>query len=114
MRKGTDEAAASAKRFRTAGRGVTGILGDWRVKMMAVMFGFRFVKRTIGDVIQASTDYIENLNLFHISMGEFAEEAQDYAEKVESMMGIDSSEWMKHQGVIKQIASGLGIAARSP
>ena len=43
-------------------------------------------------------------------MGEYAEEAYNYAQKVSEVMGIDPAEWMRNQGVFNTIISGFGVA----
>ncbi|MDQ9814126.1 hypothetical protein RFZ01_06760, partial [Acinetobacter pittii] len=58
-----------------------------------------------------SNDYIENMNLFNVSMGEYAKEAKVYAEQVADVMGIDPGEWMKSQGVFNTIITGFGVAS---
>ena len=63
----------------------------------------------IGGWITESNNYIENLNLFNVAMGEGAQEAYDYAYAVQDALGIDPSEWMRNQGVFKQITSGFGV-----
>lgn len=62
-----------------------------------------------GGWVVKSNEYVENLNLFTVSMGKYAQEALDYAEKVQDKMGIDMSEWIRNQGVFMQIASGFGV-----
>lgn len=69
-------------------------------------------KRIAGAVaswIHESNDYIENVNLFSVSMGEYAESAFEYAEKVRDAMGINISEWVRNQGVFMTLATGFGI-----
>ena len=61
-------------------------------------------------VIKKSNDYTENMNLFSVAMGEYANEAKQYAETVSSAMGIDSSDWIRAQGVFMTMATGFGIA----
>ena len=65
----------------------------------------------MSDWVKESNDYVENLNLFTVAMGEYAAEAKAYAEEVQAAMGIDPSEWMRNQGVFMQIAKGFGVAA---
>ena len=67
--------------------------------------------RIIASWVTESNSYIENLNLFTVSMGEYAEEAQKYAEQVAEIMGIDPSEWMRNQGVFNTIITGFGVAS---
>lgn len=67
--------------------------------------------RIIASWITESNSYIENLNLFTASMGEYAAEAQKYAEHVGEVLGIDPSEWMRNQGVFNTIITGFGVAS---
>ena len=67
--------------------------------------------RVIASWITESNSYIENLNLFTASMGEYAAEAQRYAEQVGEIMGIDPGEWMRYQGVFNTIINGFGVAS---
>jgi len=79
-----------------------------RIKM--AISSFRFISKNIKSMISESTDYIENVNLFNASMGEYANEAQQYAEKVGDIMGIDPGEWMRNQGIFMTLATGFGVA----
>lgn len=76
----------------------------------AVVLGLRKISNALATSVGSINDYIENMNLFHVSMGEFYTEAKEYAELVQSKMGIDSSEWMRGQGVFMAMAKGFGIA----
>ena len=67
--------------------------------------------RVIASWITQSNQYIEDLNLFTASMGEYAEEAQNYAEAVSEALGIDPGEFMRNQGVFNTIISGFGVAS---
>lgn len=64
----------------------------------------------MSDWITESNDYVENLNLFRVAMGDAADEAKRYAEEVRDALGIDPSEWMRNQGLFKQITTGFGVA----
>ena len=68
------------------------------------------VSKKIGSAVEKSMDYTENMNLFTVSMGEYASEAYSYAEKVSDAMGIDTSEWTRAQGVFMTLATGFGVA----
>lgn len=67
--------------------------------------------RVLRKFVNLSNDYIENMNLFNVSMGEYAKEARVYAEQVAEVMGIDPGEWMKSQGVFNTIITGFGVAS---
>ena len=67
--------------------------------------------QTIGSWITKSNEYIEDLNLFTASMGEYAGEAQKYAEQVSELMGIDPGQFMRYEGVFNTIIKGFGVAS---
>lgn len=71
---------------------------------------FRGASRLLGSAISKATEYTETLNLFTVSMGRYAEEAYNYAQKVSEVLGIDPAEWMKNQGVFNSIITGFGVA----
>ena len=71
---------------------------------------FATVGKKIGDSITEMNSYIENVNLFTVSMGKYSDEAMDYAEKVQDAMGIDMSEFIRNQGIFMNMASGFGVA----
>ena len=80
-------------------------------KITVAVVSLRRVARIIGSWITESNSYVENLNLFTVAMGEYADSAQAYAEKVGEIMGIDPSEWMRNQGIFMTLATGFGVAA---
>ncbi len=63
----------------------------------------------LKQAITESNNYVENLNLFTVAMGDASEAALEYAETVKNALGIDPSEWIRNQGVFKQITSGFGV-----
>ena len=90
-----------------------GLLGSYISKAQAKFLKYSLVINTVKNVMKNSVyksmEYVENLNLFTVAMGSYADQALAYAEKVQSIMGIDMSEWIRNQGVFMQIASGFGI-----
>jgi hypothetical protein len=80
-------------------------------KVAVAVVAVKKVAKVISNWVTKSNDYVENLNLFTVSMGEFAGEAQKYAETVGEVMGIDPGEWMRNQGVFMTLATGFGVAS---
>jgi hypothetical protein len=80
-------------------------------KIKMAMGVVRTGARVIASWITQSNQYIEDLNLFTASMGEYAEEAQKYAEAVSEALGIDPGEFMRNQGVFNTIITGFGVAS---
>lgn len=81
------------------------------IKTAAVMGGIRMLRQEISKAITESNAYQEDLNLFNASMGQYAKEAQEYAENVGEIMGIDPAKWMRNQGVFNTLLSGFGSVA---
>ena len=71
---------------------------------------FKAMKQTIGSFIDQSNQYIEDLNLFTASLGEYAGEAQKFAETASEILGIDPSEFMRNEGTFNSIIEGFGVA----
>lgn len=81
------------------------------IKTAGVVAGIRMVRQGISKAITESNAYQEDLNLFTASMGKYAKEAQEYAENVGEIMGIDPAKWMRNQGVFNTLLSGFGSVA---
>ena len=86
-------------------------LANLGVKAVAAVYSLKKVTNVIGSWITKSNDYVENMNLFTASMGEYAASAQQYAEQVGDVLGIDPSTWMRNQGVFMTLGTGFGVAA---
>lgn len=79
-------------------------------KVTAAYLALKKGARIIGSWINESNSYVENMNLFNVAMGEYASDAMDYANKVSDAMGIDTSEWIRAQGVFMTLSTGFGVA----
>lgn len=75
----------------------------------AMYFAIKKVVSVLGTFVNTSNEYVENLNLFNVTMGEGAEEALNFANRVNELMGIDVSQWIRNQGTFKQLVSGFGM-----
>ena len=96
--KATKTNEKSAKSFATLAAKVT-----------VAAVALKKVGNTIASWMKSSMDYIENMNLFTVAMGEYAGSAKKYAEEVGDLMGIDPSDWMRNQGVYMTLLSGFGV-----
>lgn len=80
-------------------------------KITSAAVALKKIGKTIASWIKESTDYTESLNLFTVSMRQYADESQKYAETVSEIMGIDPETWLKNQGVFMTLATGFGVAS---
>lgn len=98
--------------MRSASKSTSGfstILGG--VKFSALYYGLRMAAGWIGTAITKSNEYQENLNLFTVAMGEYANEAFEYGQTVSDTLGINLSEWIRNQGVFNTLLTGFGDTA---
>lgn len=80
------------------------------LKNLSLVAVARWISKEMGNAISKAAEYQEDLNLFTVSMGQYAEEAYNYAQKVSEIVGIDPAEWMRNQGVFNTIITGFGVA----
>ena len=106
---GLDKSSASAKNAnKSFGNLFSGFAGG-SIKITAVYYILKKVGSVLGGFVSEGNDYIENLNLFEVAMGSGAKSALAYAEAVNKALGIDVSEFIRNQGVFKQVTSGFGV-----
>lgn len=88
----------------------TGLFGKalGGLKFAVVWQMARKVGSMLGTVITESNEYQENMNLFTVAMGEYAESALEYGETVSEVLGIDLSDWIRNQGVFNTLLTGFG------
>lgn len=81
------------------------------LNVAAVAITFRKIGHFIAQDVTESNKYQEDLNLFTVALGQYAAEAQNYAEKVSDVMGIDPAQWLRNQGVFNTLLTGFGDTA---
>ena len=67
--------------------------------------------KAIAYVTKQSTDYIEALNLFTVSMGKYAEQGERFAERISTALGIDQGEALKNMGLFNNLATSFGVSS---
>ena len=81
------------------------------LKFGTMIYGLRRLASMIGTAVTQSNAYQENLNLFTVAMGEYAQEAFNYGQTVSEVLGIDLSDWIRNQGVFNTLLTGFGDTA---
>lgn len=102
-------AANNAKKVNTFGFSIGSI--NAKLNLSALYYGLRRVSDVLGGFINQSNSYVENLNLFTVAMGEYADEAFSFAMKAQDLLGIDASQFIRFEGMFQQIGTGFGIAS---
>lgn len=100
--------ASASKATTTTGKFTSGLKA---LNVAAVAITFRKIGHFIAQAVTESNKYQEDLNLFTVALGQYAAEAQNYAEKVSNVMGIDPAQWLRNQGVFNTLLTGFGDTA---
>lgn len=100
--------ASARKATSTTGQFTSGLKA---LNAAAVAITFRKIGHFIAQAVTESNKYQEDLNLFTVALGQYAAEAQNYAEKVSDVMGIDPAQWLRNQGVFNTLLTGFGDTA---
>ena len=100
--------ASARKATSTTGKFTSGLKA---LNVAAVAITFRKIGHFIAQAVTESNKYQEDLNLFTVALGQYAAEAQNYAEKVSDVMGIDPAQWLHNQGVFNTLLTGFGDTA---
>lgn len=100
--------ASARKATSTTGKFTSGLKA---LNVAAVAITFRKIGHFIAQAVTESNKYQEDLNLFTVALGQYAAEAQNYAEKVSDVMGIEPAQWLRNQGVFNTLLTGFGDTA---
>lgn len=100
--------ASASKATSTTGKFTSGLKA---LNAAAVAVTFRKIGNFIAQAVTESNKYQEDLNLFTVALGQYADEAKEYAEKVSDVLGIDPAQWLRNQGVFNTLLTGFGDTA---
>lgn len=106
----------STEKYNASARNATSTTGKFTsglkaLNVAAAAVAFRRISHFIAQAVTESNKYQEDLNLFTVALGQYAAEAQNYAEKVSDVMGIDPAQWLRNQGVFNTLLTGFGDTA---
>jgi hypothetical protein len=104
--------ATSRQSNNSGGLGGLGrTLGSLSTKTLISWGSLLKLKKVLGDCFNISAQYVENLNLFNVTMGKSASTAFEFAEAVNAALGIDTSDWIRYQGFFQSVGKGFGVVS---
>ena len=84
----------------------------YTIKNVTVVYGvLKAVANRLGECLDLSNQFIEDMNLADTSLGQYAQQARDYADQVKTVLGVDNGAWLRNQGVFMSMAQGMGVAS---
>ena len=109
--KGFDKLPTSMRKTREESVRTKRSLKDMISSITPVHLSIYALIRLSSKAIVESNKFVENLNLFFVSMGDNYQEALDYAYKVQDAFAIDPSEWIRFQGTFQNMLTGFGLTS---
>ena len=104
--KQTGDASKSAA---TSVNKLSGSFLTQAIRITAVIALYRKLSGVISDGVANSANYIKSLNMYTVSLGEYADNATKYGETVSDALGIDIASWQKTQGIFQTLITGFGV-----
>ena len=105
------KANAAANKYGDLAKPLTQVLSLAKLRLVVGLLSR--VGSSLYSLVQAAGDFVEDMNLFTVAMGDYGQQAWDFAQRVSALMGINPQEWAKGQGVFMSMAQGMGIASDS-
>ena len=98
--KAIKEAASSSDKLSRAFK-----LGN----ITAYIGSLKKITSELMSCVDASADYVENLNLLDVAFGKSSESAQDFVQSLADAFGLDESPLTRQLGLFRQIGNSLAI-----
>lgn len=107
----------NSSKIKTSGGGLfggmtKGVAGA-TIKTTAFIAVMKKVAGVLGNAVTQSNAYVENLNLFRVSMGEATKQATEFVQEFSNALGIDPSNVMRYMGMFNTLAEGFGLSSES-
>lgn len=100
------EVQKSNRSLKTFANGLTSAAA----KITILGYGASQIASIFKNFRDQSNAYIENLNLFQVTFGNMADEAQRFADNYSEALGLDISNTLRDMAVFNQIVTGFGVS----
>lgn len=80
-------------------------------KIGAFTYAIWEVGTKIGDFVNETNEYIENMNLFSVSMGKAADKGEEFANKMQNLLGINAGDAMRNMGLFNNLVESFGATS---
>lgn len=108
-KKAADDIKSIGNSSKQAAGGIEQFLGK-AVRITAVIALFNKAADAIGNSVEKTLTYNKTLNMFTVSLGEYATNATKYGNAVKDALGIDIAGWQNAQGIFQTLITGFGVS----
>lgn len=117
-KNGVDNVKVSVKTLGDASKNTTNLWGSLAngftksvAKISAVYLGLRKLASVLSTSVKEAANYEESLNLFSVTLGDKAEEANAWVEKFSNALYLDPSSVRQYMGSFNSLITGLGVGS---
>lgn len=68
------------------------------------------ISRTLGKAIAKYSEYVEDINLFSVAMGNFADKGAELADRMQELLSVDGGQTMKYMAQFQNLTTSFGMA----
>ena len=68
------------------------------------------ISQTLGKAIAKYSEYVEDINLFSVAMGDFADKGAELADRMQGLLGVDSGQAVKNMALFQNLTTSFGVA----
>ena len=94
--------------FGTKTKSATSSLASFVKTMLSMTAAVKVLKSGIKE----SMNFTETFNYFNVAMKEYTQEAEDYAQKVNRVLGINVEQWKNSQATFMSLATTFGLTGK--
>ena len=113
-----DDVKISVKTLGDASKNTTNLWGSLAngftksvAKISAVYLGLRKLASVLSTSVKEAANYEESLNLFSVTLGDKAEDANKWVEKFSNALYLDPSSVRQYMGSFNSLITGLGVGS---
>ena len=117
-KNGVDNVKVSVKTLGDASKNTTNLWGSLAngftksvAKISAVYLGLRKLASVLSTSVKEAANYEESLNLFSVTLGDKAEDANKWVEKFSNALYLDPSSVRQYMGSFNSLITGLGVGS---
>lgn len=107
----TNKNASSAKNGASAWTQFTKSMTGKMVRFRILSGFIRGVGRALYDIYDEAASYQEALNLYTVSLGEYAEQGRVWADSISKPLYLNPQQIMQYTGAMFNLVEGLGVAS---
>ena len=80
-----------------------------QLNFTGMVLAMRQLAQFLGGALTSFNAYVENVNLFSVSMGRFADTGREAVQTMQDVLGVDMSEAMRNMGVLQNLTTSFGV-----